>query len=177
MVRLIKNFFVICLVLFVFLSIKNIAKAGGNDCMSMAMCPPEYDQYVAVDPLANVIFHDVPPSWKSKVETWMHTPWGCLTFKTVGGRNNHFSELKDLSSRIYSKLGEHYGIPKILWEHFVIARESSTVEIYFDSFGPSTSSVSGSLKTKINSEARKIFKWMYECRKRQQLLPLEDALR
>lgn len=157
--------------------IKNIVVFAGDDCMSMGMCPAEYEKYIAVDRFGNVIFHDVPSELMDEVKKWMKTDWGKQTFATSSGRNNNNSfGLKDLSDLIYDKLTEYYSLPIELKNHFVISKDVTGVSCNFDSFGPHIP-VPSSVKSKINSDIKKIFKWMSLCREKRMFLPLEDSLR
>lgn len=175
--KLAKVFFVICLTIVGFLSTNVAVKAEGSDCMCMAMCPAEYEPYLVADEFANVMMANIPEDKKEEVKEWMQTPWGRQTFKTISGRNNAFSDLKDLSDLAYTKLEEYYDIPNELQNHFIIAYDfGGKFNFFVDTFGPNIN-IPDSTVVRINSDAGKIACWMIDCQNEGKLLPLEDYLK
>lgn len=171
-----KVFLVICLTIVGFLSTNVAVKAEGDDCMCMAQCPAEYEPYLVADEFANAMMANIPEDKKEEVKEWMQTPWGKQTFTAISGRNNAYSDLKNLSDLAYTKLEEYYGIPEELQNHFIITSKLGRFTLLVDSFGPNIN-IPDSTVARINSDARKIARWMFDCQNEGKLLPLEDYLK
>lgn len=174
--KLIKIFFVICLTIVCFLNTNVAVKAEGSDCMCMAMCPAEYEPYLVADEFANVMMANIPEDKKEEVKEWMQTPWGKQTFTAISGRNNDFSDLKNLSDLVYAKLEEYYGIPDELQNHFIITSRLGRFTLFVDAFGPNIN-IPDLTMERINSDIEKIIDWMFDCQDEGKLLPLEDYLK
>jgi len=144
-------------------------------CVMRDICPFEFLQYLATDLLGNVIMTGVPNDKKGEVRDWMQTEWGKETFKTIGGRNNSFPGLNELSGEIYATLAKHFGMPEIAGETFVFGSGAvAKFKCYFDSFSQIQVNVDPEVVEKINADYRGISRWVLDCRKSFKVLPLCD---
>jgi len=140
--------------------------------------PIEYVPYVAIDPLGNVIMSEVPNDMKNEVREWMQSDWGRETFPIIGGKNYNWRwGLEDLSKRVYAELTRRFGIPEIVGEMFVISREfDGRAKCRFDSFSQINVPVDPDAISRIDAQARNIYRWMMHCRERGEVLPIQDYL-